>query len=230
MKRWRVILGLGCIALAGPTAARAEPIAATTFSASSGATIDAGTFSVTGTTIDLGTITLSGGASTIVRIDGLDPGANVPVTFTLVDSAVNPFTAFSAEILDPLSDGFDAADAPVQPAYVPAGFSTSNNTDGLSFAWNSGLERSATFASGGAAALQVDEDTNARDMLSFHGFSAGDQAQVTFGLRDNLGNRGFLVRFSVDGTPGGASAPEPASLLLLGTGLAGLLRYRTRQV
>ena len=55
----------------------------------------------------------------------------------------------TAEILDPLSDGFDAMDPQPQPGYVPAGYPTSNNTDGLSFAWNSGLKRSATFASGG---------------------------------------------------------------------------------
>jgi len=223
------VLGLGCLVLAWPSLARAEPISATVFSATSGASADASAFVAAGTVIDLGTITLSGGSSTVVRVSGLQARANVPVTVTLLDSAVNPFTAFTAEILDPLSDGFDGMDPQSQPAYVPTGYSTSNNTDGLSFAWNSGLARSAVFASGGAATLQADENTNARDLLSFRGFSAGDQAKVTFGLRDNLGGRDFLIRLSVDGKAGASSAPEPASLLLLGTGLAGLLRLRQRQ-
>jgi hypothetical protein len=228
MKQFGTILAIGCVALACPNGARAEPISAAVFSATSGVSANAASIATTGTAIDLGTLTLSGGSSVVVRIDGLQAHANVPVTFTLVDSAGNPFTAFTAEILDPLSDGFDAMDPRPQPGYVPSGYSTSNNTDGLSFAWNSGLARSATFAGGGAATLRIDEDTNARDMLSFRGFSAGDQAKVTFGLRDNLGNRDFLLRLSVDGQPGGSSTPEPASLLLIGTGLAALLRFRPR--
>jgi hypothetical protein len=229
MKQFVMILGLGCAALAWPAGARAEPISASIFSASSGVSTDAGAIAATGTAIDLGTLTMSGGSSAIVRLDGLGARANVPVTFTLNDSAMNPFTAFTLEILDPLSDGFDAADPNPQPGYVPTGYSTSNNTDGLSFAWNSGLERSATFASGGAATLHVDENTNAHDLLSFRGFSGGDQAKVTFGLRDNAGNRDFLVRLSVDGQAGASPTPEPASLLLLGTGLVGLVRLRTRR-
>ena len=99
-----------------------------------------------------------------------------------------------------------------------------------SFAWNSGLERSASFANGGVAALHVDEDTNAHDMLAFHGFGPGSSADVSFGVRDNLGSRGFLLRLSTDGQSGTlASNPEPASLLLLATGLAGVARIIRRR-
>jgi len=167
-------------------------------------------------------------------VQGLGSWDNVPVTFTVVDPALGAFTTLTAELLDPMSDGFHGAGYPSepQPAYVPAGFSTSNNFDGLSFAWNSGLARSATFASGGSALVTADEDTNARDELAFHGFTPGSQANVTFGLRDDTGNRGFLLRLSVDGTSpasaGGSSTPEPASMLLLGTGLVGLVRTRRR--
>jgi len=231
MKQFATMLALGCAALAWPAGAQAEPISASIFSATSGATADASAFATAGTSIDLGSLSLSGGSSMLIRVDGLESHANVPVTFTVSDSSLNPFTALTVEILDPLSDGFDAMDQNPQPGYVPAGYSTSNNTDGLSFAWNSGLARSATFASGGSATLHVDEDTNARDMLSFRGFSGGDQATVSFGLRDNAGNRDFLVRISVDGQAAGASStPEPASLLLIGSGLVGMLRLRARYV
>ena len=220
--------GLACVFAFAPAEARADPVAAL-YNVSPGVTVDQSQFSVNGPVINLGNIVFQGGSQAYVFIDGLAPRANYSFAFKAFDPAAHSWTSVTAEILDPLSDGFDALDPQPQPGYVLPGFSTSNNTDGLSFAWNAGLQRSATFTTGGQAALLVDENTNARDLLQFNNFSGGDAAMVMFGLRDNLGARGFLVRLSVNGGPDPGQAPEPASILLLGTGAAWLTRSRSRK-
>ena len=220
---------LACVCAFAPGDARADPVTAL-YSTSSGVSADASQFSVNGPVINLGNITFNGGSEAYIFVDGLAAQGNYVFAFKAFDPTATAWTTITAEILDPLSDGFDAADPQPQPGYVLPGFSTSNNTDGLSFAWNSGLQRSATFTTGGQAALFVDEDSNARDLLQFSNFSGGDAAMVTFGLRDNSGGRGFLVRLSVDGgSPNAGQAPEPASILLLGTGAAWLTRFRSKK-
>src|SRR5262245_46813564 len=114
MRILRILCGLGCAALLGPPGASAEPIA---LSLAGG-----------GNAIDLGSVTLDGGSSTLIPIDGLAAHQNYSVRFAFEGVEGSNTTTLTAELLDPLSDGFDAADGP-QPSYVPAGFSTSNNTD-----------------------------------------------------------------------------------------------------
>ena len=227
MRALGVICGLGCATLLCASSARAEPIALALNGGTGGFTASVDRFKAASSAIDLGTIALEGGSSVLIAVDGLSGRTDYAVTFQVEGNAASPFTTLTAELLDPLSDGFDAMDA-AQPSYVPGGYSTSNNTDGLSFAWNSGFERSASFAGGGAAVLHVDEDTDSHDLLAFHGFGPGAMADVTFGVRDNLGSRGFVLRLSTDGESL-SSTPEPASLLLLATGLAGLARFGRRR-
>lgn len=219
----------GALALAAllPVAARAEPISVSVQSSTGG-------FSQTGTSydgyrsIDLGSVTMTGaGSSGLILMDGLRTWSNYNVTFSL--EGIGSATTLRVEILDPLN-GDDRLDLVDQPIYIPVGYSTSNNKDGLSFAQDSSLARSAVFA-GGSATVTADEGTHRGDILLFSGLQGAENARVNFGLRDAVGGRQFLIRFSFDGANfNAAQTPEPASMLLLGTGLAGIAGvYRRRR-
>lgn len=218
----------GALALAAllPVAARAEPIGVSVQSSTGG-------FSQTGTAydgyrlIDLGSVTMSGaGSSGLILMDGLRTWSNYNVTFSLEGIGNN--TTLRVEILDPVN-GDDRLDPADQPFYVPSGWSTSNNKDGLSFAQDSSLTRSAVFA-GGSANVFADEGTHRGDILLFSGLQGAENARVNFGLRDSVGGRNFLIRFSFLNDNQGTQSPEPASMLLLGTGLAGIAgAYRRRR-
>jgi PEP-CTERM motif-containing protein len=217
----RVCMSLA-LAVAVPLSAWADPVGVN-LQSSSGASLS-GTPTTTGLTIDLGQLALTGGeTSATFFLSGLHVYTDYTVLLNVVGLGIE---TLRFEVLDPLDED-DGLDPSPQPGDLPAGYSTSHDSDGFSFAQNSGLERSAMFA-GGTARLLADERTNRGDILLFSGLSGAEEARVTFGLRDAVGGRGFLLRL-VASAADAAHAPEPASVLLLGTGLAALAgAYRRR--
>ena len=165
-----------------------------------------------------------------VLISGLDPGVDYTIVKQITNNSGTTWTRLANELLDPAGDENDTnSDPQPYPAFVPAGFSTSNDFDGLSFAQGSGLPRvSDKFAS-----VFEDEFTDARDFLDFFNGTVlnGESLVVTYGLRDIPGtNQPFILfqRPNVESREPGV-VPEPATMFLVGGGLAALVRRRLKR-
>jgi hypothetical protein len=165
-----------------------------------------------------------------LEISGLDAGTNYTVVKEITNNTGTTWSRLANELLDPAGDSDDTNNDPQPyPAFVPVGFSTSSDFDGLSFAQGSGLPRTST----AFASVFADELTDARDFLDFFNGTVTDGSSftMTYGLRDNTGaNQPFLLvqRPNVSSRPE-TPIPEPATMLLVGGGLAAIARRRMKR-
>lgn len=186
--------------------------------------ISAITVTVTGTTIEIEE-TWTSAAPGSLQISGLAAGVDYEIRKTIINNTGVTITRLANELLDPAGQANDALDPTPAPSFVPAGFTTSNDGDGLSFAQGSGLPRDSTIWS----TVVADELTDARDFLDFFSGSLADGASglVRFSIRDNVGDPGDNQPFLLFQRPNASSVPTPAAIGLFGLGLA-LLAARRR--
>lgn len=213
----------GCALLAVALAAgRANAVVVSLHSSNVG--IGSIVVGISGNTITIEENWTSAGAG-VLQIDELVSGQNYTIRKVINNNTGLDWTSLANELLDPAGQTEDGSDPQPYPSFVPAGFTTSNDNDGLSFAQGSGLPRTSTqFAS-----VLADELTDARDFLDFfNGTLASGETDnyMTFGLRDNQNNQPFLLMQRPNAF---SRVPEPGTLGLLGLSLAGLAFWRRRK-
>lgn len=143
--------------------------------------------------------------------------------YTIIKNITNnsgvAWTRLANELLDIAGDGDDGLDPQPYPGNVPVGYTTSNDSDGLTFA---DPRSSTVFLS-----TFVDEVTDARDFTDFFGgvLANGGLDTVTYFLF-NLGNDGDFI---LQQRPNASSiVPAPGVFALFGLAALALATSRRR--
>lgn len=187
-------------------------------------TLGAFSFSVVGNTITIEETWINTNP-VFLRFTGLDPNTSYTVVKNITNNSGANFITFANELFDPAGNRNDDLD-PMQPAFIPAGWTTSNDSDGLSFAQGLGIPRN----SDAFGTVVADENSDARDFLDFvnGNVANGGSFFVTYGLTNTSSvNDPFLLgqRANVR-----TLVPEPSTwaLLILGFGAVGGAMRRKR--
>jgi len=164
-----------------------------------------------------------------ILVSGLESNVNYTFTKYITNNSGVDWNRFAMELLDPSGDNNDVDDIATE-GWVPAGFSHSNDNDGLSFAQGSGIPRTSS-----AFSSRSDDEFGGRDYMDFFdGLVAGNGGTdiISFGLRDSdpTNNQPFLLVQRPNAVTGGPEIPEPTTMILMGLGLAGVaLRNKFRK-
>lgn len=180
-------------------------------------------YSVSGHTITLNE-TWTNNNNVFLVFDGLDDRP-YQIIKNVLNNTGTSWTSIANELLDP---SVDRTDPSPQPSFVPTGYSTSNDSDGLSFNQGGSSVRSATIFPN----IAVDELSNARDFIDFYGatVNSGTSFTLKYGIVDTTGggNQPFLLSQRVNvRSLGGVPEPTTWAMMLLGFGGMGYaLRHR----
>ncbi len=212
---------LTAAALAIPAAANA----AITIVQHPGTTLGAFSWSLAGTTITINE-TWSNTNNVFLQINGLDANVDYTVVKRIINNSGSTWTSIANELLDP---GLDAEDPRPQPGFVPIGYSTSSDQDGLSFAQGGSIPRvSSVFPT-----VVVDELSDARDFIDFLGANVASGSPLftlSYGLRDNGNNQPFLLSQRVN-VRSITAVPESGTWLMMVAGfgiVGGAMRRRMK--
>ena len=178
-----------------------------------------GGYNVVGTDIYIWEDWGTSGAGILI-LDELVDFEDYTVTKYITNNSGSDWDRFAMELLDPAGNPNDEFDLPTE-AWVPAGWTHSNEGDGLSFAQGSGIPRTST-----SFASRVDDEFGQRDYMDFFDglvSGAGGQDTISFGLRNHTSeNEPFLLAQRPNQATGGPEIPEPTTMVLFGLGLAGV--------